>query len=39
MEKTHEFLKINNFPDGIAFGSSARKIIQPPIEDANQNNK
>ena len=38
-EKTHEFLKINNFPDGIAFGSSARKIMQPLIEDANKNNK
>ncbi len=37
--KTHEFLKINNFPDGIAFGSSARKIMQPLIEDANKNNK
>ena len=38
-EKTHEFLKINNFPDGIAFGSSARKIMQPLINDANKNNK
>ena len=37
--KTHEFLKINNFPDGIAFGSSARKIMQPFIECANKNNK
>ena len=25
-EKTHEFLNKNNFPDGIAFGSSARRI-------------
>ena len=24
-EKTHEFLNSNNLPDGIAFGSSARK--------------
>ena len=38
-EKTHEFLKVNNFPDGIAFGSSARKIMQPLIECANKNNK
>ena len=37
--KTHEFLKINNFPDGIAFGSSARKIMQPLIDSANKNNK
>ncbi len=37
--KTHEFLELNNFPDGIAFGSYARKIIQPLIEYANQNNK
>tara|TARA_B100000902_G_C27259585_1_gene889877 strand:- start:142 stop:1170 length:1029 start_codon:yes stop_codon:yes gene_type:complete len=37
--KTHEFLDINNFPDGIAFGSSARKIMQPFIEFANKNNK
>ena len=38
-EKTHEFLNINNFPDGIAFGSSARKIMQPFIEFANRHNK
>ena len=37
--KTHEFLQINNFPDGIAFGSYARKIMQPLIEYANKNNK
>ena len=37
--KTHEFLKINNLPDGIAFGSSARKIMQPLLEYANKNNK
>ena len=37
--RTHEFLKVNNFPDGIAFGSSARKIMQPYIEYANKNNK
>ena len=36
---THEFLNKNNFPDGIAFGSSARKIMQPFIEFANKNNK
>jgi len=38
-EKTHEFLKSDNLPDGIAFGSSARKIMQPLIEFANKNNK
>ena len=38
-EKTHEFLKSNKLPDGIAFGSSARKIMQPHIEFANKNNK
>ena len=37
--RTHEFLKLDNFPDGIAFGSSARKIMQPHIEFANKNNK
>ncbi len=37
--KTHEFLKMNNFPDGIAFGSYARKIMQPFIEYADKNNK
>tara|TARA_A100001388_G_scaffold230685_1_gene182806 strand:- start:7160 stop:8182 length:1023 start_codon:yes stop_codon:yes gene_type:complete len=37
--RTHEFLNKNNFPDGIAFGSSARKIMQPFIEFANKNNK
>jgi len=37
--KTHEFLNINNFPDGIAFGSYARKIMQPLIEYADKNNK
>jgi len=38
-EKTYEFLKSNNLPDGIAFGSSARKIMQPLIDFANKNNK
>ena len=38
-EKTHEFLKITNYPDGIGFGSSARKIMKPFIEYANKNNK
>jgi len=37
--KTHEFLKSNNLPDGIAFGSAARKIMQPFIEYAHKNNK
>ena len=36
---THKLLNANNFPDGIAFGSSARKIMQPFIEFANNNNK
>ena len=36
---THEFLKSNNLPDGIAFGSAARKIMQPLIEFAHKNNK
>ena len=38
-EKTHEFLKSKNLPDGIAFGSAARKIMQPLIEFAHKNNK
>ena len=38
-EKTHEFLKSNNLPDGIAFGSAARKIMQPLIGFAHKNNK
>ncbi len=38
-EKTHEFLNSNNLPDGIAFGSSARKIMQPLIEFAHKKNK
>ncbi len=38
-ERTHEFLNINNFPDGIAFGSYARKIMHPFIEFAYKNNK
>ena len=25
-DKNHEFLKSNNLPDGIAFGSAARKL-------------
>ena len=37
--KTYEFLKKNNLPDGIAFGSSARTIMKPFIEYANKNNK
>jgi len=37
--KTHELLNVNNFPDGIAFGSSARKIMQPFIQFAHKNNK
>ena len=38
-EKTHQYLKSNNLPDGIGFGSSARKIMQPLIEFAHKNNK
>ncbi|MBO6977933.1 MAG: Fe-S cluster containing protein [Prochlorococcus marinus XMU1428] len=38
-EKTHELLNSNNLPDGIAFGSAARKIMQPLIEFAHKNNK
>ena len=38
-EKTHEFLKNNNYPDGIAFGSSARKMMKPLIDYASKNNK
>ena len=38
-EKTHKFLKSNNLPDGIGFGSAARKIMQPFIEFAQKNNK
>ena len=38
-EKTYKFLKSNNLPDGIAFGSYARKIMQPLIEFAHKNNK
>ena len=37
--KTHEFLNVNNLPDGIAFGSYARKIMQPLIQYADSNNK
>jgi len=38
-EKTHEFLKSNNLQDAIAFGSAARKIMQPLIGFAYKNNK
>ena len=38
-EKTYKFLSSNNLPDGIAFGSSARKIMHPLIEFAHKNNK
>ena len=37
--KTHEFLNTNNLPDGIAFGSYARKLMQPYIQFAQKNNK
>ncbi len=38
-ERTHEFLNEDNFPDGIAFGSFARKKMQPFIEFADKKNK
>ncbi len=38
-EKTHELLNSNNLPDGIAFGSAARKIKQPLTKFAHTNNK
>jgi len=36
---TYEFLKDNQIPDGIAFGSVARKLVQPLIEDTFKTNK
>ena len=39
LTQTYEFLQSNNLPDGIAFGSAARKIMQPLIEFAHKNNK
>ena len=36
---TYKFLKDDEFPDGIAFGSVARKLVQPLIEDAFKSNK
>ena len=36
---THKLFKKNNFPDGIAFGSSARKLMKPFIENASRNNR
>ena len=39
MKKTHEYLNSNNLPYGIAFGSAARKNMQPLIEFAHRNNK
>ncbi len=36
---TYKFLKENEIPDGIAFGSVARKLVQPLIEDAFKSNK
>jgi len=38
-EKTHQYFKSKNLPDGIGFGSSARKIMQPLIEFAHNKNK
>ena len=36
---TYKFLKDNQIPDGIAFGSVARKLVQPLIEDTSKKNK
>ena len=36
---TYKFLKNDQIPDGIAFGSVARKLVQPLIEDAFKSNK
>ena len=36
---TYKFLKNDEIPDGIAFGSVARKLVQPLIEDAFKLNK
>ena len=36
---TYKFLKNDEIPDGIAFGSVARKLVQPLIEDAFKSNK
>ena len=38
-EKTHEYFKSNNLPEGIAFGGASRKIMQPLIEFAHRNKK
>ena len=39
MKKLHELLNSNNLPDGIAFGRSARKIMQPHSDFYNKTNK
>ena len=36
---TYKFLKNNQIPDGIAFGSVARKLVQPLIKETSDNNK
>ena len=36
---TYKFLKTDQIPDGIAFGSVARKLVQPFIEDSFKINK
>ena len=36
---TYKFLKSNAIPDGIAFGSVARKLVQPLIQETFKNNK
>ena len=38
-ESTYKFLQDGHIPDGIAFGSVARKLVQPFIEDAFKANK
>ena len=36
---TYKYLKNNKMPEGIGFGSVARKLVQPQIEESFKNNK
>ena len=36
---TYKFLKKDKIPDGIAFGSVARKLVQPLIEETFKTNQ
>ncbi len=38
-ENTYRYLNNQNIPDGIAFGSVARKLVKPFIDDAYKSNK